>query len=70
MTWRIRIQTSNCDGPLLHQRSKFLRREFSLTGTMLAEAQPLQEAIDTDNESYMVGIFLYLQEVACPPIAI
>jgi hypothetical protein len=37
---------------------------------MLAEAQPLQEAIDTDNESYMVGIFLYLQEVACPPIAI
>jgi len=40
------------------------------TGPMLSELPLLQDAIAADNEAYIVGIFLYLQEVACPPIAI
>jgi hypothetical protein len=40
------------------------------TAPMSYEAFPLQIAINSQNGAYMVGVFLYLEEVACPPIAI
>ena len=40
------------------------------TGPMFSEAQLLQDAITANSEAYIIGIFLYLQEVACPPVAI
>jgi len=53
---------------LAAQRVEELLR--NATAPMSYEAFPLQLAINTNNGAYMVGVFLYLEEVACPPIAI